>query len=288
MRAWAPAKLNLELRILAREVSGYHQLESLFLGISLADELTVRRREAPGIELEVVGDAGGALGEDNLVYRAASSFLDAFGLGNEGISVGLSKRVPVAAGLGGGSSDAAAALRSLDRLFPGRARREELLALASELGSDIPFFMGTKPCAWAWSRGGRFLALDPPPARPALLAVPERGVSTREAYARLANRPTPRAAQPGAFELAGWRDWSALAGSRVNDFEPVLYLERPDLAQLGESMAATRPILCGMTGSGAAHFGIYADLDHRARAQASLEEVPGIRLLEAVTLEAWP
>ena len=288
VRLAAPAKLNLDLRILAREADGYHQLESVFIGVSLADTLTLAASEAAGVRLDVVGDAGGAAGEENLVHRAVTSFLDRFGDEGLGVDATLRKVVPVAAGLGGGSADAAAALRGMAALCPGRTTDAQLLRLASTLGADVPFFLTPRPYALAWGRGGRLLGLEPPPSRPALIAVPSKGVGTADAYRQVAVRGRPRTGEPSYHGLDRWASWEALAAGRVNDFESVLYPERPDLASLARSMADTDPILSGMTGSGAAHYAIYTDAGARAIARATLEADPTLRLFDARTLSEWP
>src|SRR5690606_38345957 len=123
VRINAPAKVNLWLHILAREDSGYHSLETLFCAIDLADELTIARG-GRGITLQVEGGIETGPPTDNLVVRAARRFLDEVGRPDEGLSIELHKRIPAAAGLGGGSSDAAATLRALNRLFGGPLAEE--------------------------------------------------------------------------------------------------------------------------------------------------------------------
>jgi len=288
VRLSAAAKLNLELRILAREVDGYHQLESVFIGVSLADTLTLVANEDGEVRLEVVGDAGGVTGKQNLVYRAVRSFLDRFGNEMDGVDATLEKIVPVAAGLGGGSADAAAALRGMAELWPGRSSGHDLLELASELGADVPFFLAPSPYALAWGRGGRLLGLRPPPSRPVLIAVPAEGVATVDAYRQVAAQGRPRAGQPIYHTLDRWADWPELAAGRVNDFEAVLYPVRPDLEALGTRMRSTGPMMSGMTGSGAAHYAVYSDSATRSAAREQLELDPDLRVFEAMTLSEWP
>ena len=284
----APAKLNLSLRILARGTDGYHQLESLFIGISLADRLTLASIDRGEVRLDVQGDAGGAVGEDNLVHRAATSFLSRVSAPDAGVDMTLEKVVPVAAGLGGGSADAAAALLGLAQLFPGHVSPVDLLELGAELGSDVPFFLAPGPYALAWGRGGRLLGLPAPPSRPVLVAVPSRGISTSEAYGQFSSQGELRGGEPTYISLQELGDWHSLGQARVNDFEPVVYPRRPDLAALARSLEATAPVMSGMTGSGAAHYAIYADEGARAGARAGLAEVPDLRVFEAETLSEWP
>lgn len=148
----APAKLNLHLAVLARETSGYHQIETVFCALELADRLEVRRAGA-GIVLEVDGaDLGPS--EENLAHRAARTFYEAAAIAPEA-EIRLEKHIPVGAGLGGGSSDAAAAMRALNMLHGTPLDEAALLQAAATLGSDVPFFLSGGPLALAWGRGER-------------------------------------------------------------------------------------------------------------------------------------
>jgi len=181
VRVAAHAKLNLFLRILAREQSGYHQIETAFALLDLADELTVSRAPA-GVTLAVQG-ATADLGppEENLAVRAAHAVLEASGR-RFGVAIELVKRIPVRAGLGGGSSDAAAALLAVNALGGDAVPRPELLHLATRLGADVAFLASGAPAAVAWGRGERLFRFAPPPAAPALVAVPPMDVATPDAY----------------------------------------------------------------------------------------------------------
>src|SRR5690606_6718842 len=175
----APAKVNLRLVVLAREASGFHQLETIFCAIDLADTITAQRAE-PGIELEVVG---ARLGEpqENLVWRAASAFFRTSGIAG-GARLRLDKRIPVGAGLGGGSSDAASTLHALNALYGRPLGPRSILELAAELGSDVPFFAAGRPFALAWGRGGRLLPFPALPPAPTVVGVPDFSIATVYAY----------------------------------------------------------------------------------------------------------
>ncbi|RPH32364.1 MAG: 4-(cytidine 5'-diphospho)-2-C-methyl-D-erythritol kinase, partial [Chloroflexi bacterium] len=163
-RVWiaAHAKLNLFLRVLSREADGFHGLETLFCLVDLADRLQVERRDGKAITIEVEGaDVGPP--ESNLAVRAAALVLAATGE-RFGVHLTLTKRIPVQAGLGGGSSDAAAALIAVNHLANGAIPRHELLQFAARLGSDVPFFLSGAPLALGWGRGERLLQLPPLPA----------------------------------------------------------------------------------------------------------------------------
>src|SRR5437867_9193983 len=169
VRIAAHAKINLFLRILAREATGFHQIETAFALLELADELHVSRT-ASGVTLEVSGpDLGPA--DENLAVRAARAVLDATG-NRFGVAITLTKRIPVRAGLGGGSSDGAAALHAVNALAGNAVPRHEVLHFAARLGADVPFFASGAPLAVAWSRGERQFRSPAPPPLPALIALP--------------------------------------------------------------------------------------------------------------------
>ena len=156
VRMVAHAKVNLFLRILARESTGYHQIETAFTLIDLADDLeAVRTAAGGGVTIEVDGaDVGPA--DDNLAVRGARAVLEATGQ-KFGVALKLTKRIPVRAGLGGGSSDAAAALHAVNALAGNAVPRHEVLQLAAKLGADVAFFASGAPLALAWGRGERLL-----------------------------------------------------------------------------------------------------------------------------------
>jgi len=161
----AHAKANLFLRVLARETTGFHSIETLFTLLELHDDLTVERT-AGGIDLTVTGaDTGPA--EQNLAYRAAALVLEATG-NKFGVRIHLAKSIPVRAGLGGGSSDGAATLHAVNRLADGAIPRHEILQLASKLGSDVPFLASGAPLALGWGRGERLFRL------PRVTLIPSR------------------------------------------------------------------------------------------------------------------
>lgn len=270
VRIAAYAKANLFLRVLARETSGYHSLETLFTLLELADELTVERASR-GIELSVHGaDTGPA--EENLAYRAAKLVLAATGE-RFGVRIHLRKQIPVRAGLGGGSSDGAAALHAVNRLAGDVVPRHEILQFAARLGSDVPFFASGAPFALAWGRGERLYRLPPPAPAPALLALPPFGLGTAEAYQRLDAART-QDLQRGAVALdadalASWGSIGRLGG---NDFENIVFGKEPPLKTLFERVAQTGPVLVRMSGSGSALIAVYRNEPQRDGAALELGE----------------
>jgi 4-diphosphocytidyl-2-C-methyl-D-erythritol kinase len=239
-RVVAQAKLNLFLRILAREASGYHQIETLFSRIDLGDRVLVRT-DVRGRSLDCSGERMPSEGlgpvERNLAWRAASAYADATGWPT-GFAIELEKRIPTGGGLGGGSADAGAVLRCLDALSPVPVGQERLLSIAGTVGSDVPFLTATSPAALAWGRGERMLELAPLPPRPVLLAFFSAGVPTADAYRWLAES---RAGQESrASELLGRASlgsWRGVARHAHNDFEAVV---RPRVPLVDEVLAAFR------------------------------------------------
>lgn len=286
VRLPAHAKLNLLLRVLAREEDGYHSLETLFCLISLADELTAERIAGGGVSLEVTGAETGAP-EDNLAVRAARLVLEATGH-RFGVKLTLTKRIPVAAGLGGGSSDAATALRAVNRLADGAIPRHELLQMAARLGSDVPFFLSGAGLALAWGRGERLMRLPPLPPAPALLLVPTTAISTPEAY-RWVDAARQSLGRRGAvaLDLEALASWGSLGRLAGNDFESVVFGRHPDVRAGFEKLATTHPLLCRMTGSGSTLFAVYRGSGEREDARMMLGRKHG-EVIPVETLQQAP
>ena len=266
--AAAHAKANLFLRVLARESSGFHTLETLFTLLELHDDVAVERTDA-GIELDVEGaDTGPA--EENLAYRAAAMVLDATGR-RFGVRIGLTKRIPVQAGLGGGSSDGAAALHAVNLLAETAVPQHEILQFAAKLGSDVPFFASGAPLALAWGRGERLFRLTPPPAAPTLLVVPRFGISTKQAYELLAQtRAHEERRGAVALEADAFGSWGAIGRLSGNDFEAPVFGKEPELRELFERLAETRPLLVRLCGSGSALIAVYRNETDRDGAELTM------------------
>lgn len=222
----AHAKLNLLLRILAREASGYHGIETLFQRLALHDVVRVALRDGPP-SLTCDGPAmpAGGLGDPhtNLAWRAAAAYCAAAGW-QTGWDIRIDKHIPVGGGLGGGSADAAAVLRALDALCPTPLGPARLLELAGTLGADVPFMVLDTPTAWAWGRGDRLLPLAPLPEMAVTLVAFGEGVSTGAAYGAFARTREAGAAPVGAHAYAAnaFADWRRVSGLAANDFEQVV------------------------------------------------------------------
>lgn len=262
-----PAKVNLFLRVLAREADGMHGLETLFCRIALADELRVERA-TEGIELTVAGADLGAV-EQNLAWRAADAVLAATGR-RFGVRMHLEKRVPAGAGLGGGSSDAAATLEAVNRLAGNAVPRGELLHLAARLGADVPFFLSGAPLALAWGHGTRLLRLPALPERPMLVLVPETRVATAQAYGWIDEMRAGSSRGGVAMDLDLLANWSDVARIAGNDFEAAILGRHPELKAAFEALAGTGPLLCRLSGSGSAFVAVYRDERRRDDAVSQL------------------
>ena len=263
MRLRAYAKVNLGLRVLRRRGDGFHEVQGLMQTIGLADEL-VLEKGGEGITLEVQPPLG-IPPEENLAYRAAEAVLKAAGL-QPNLRIQLTKRIPAGAGLGGGSSDAAAVLVGTNELFGLEMERARLLELAMELGSDVPFFLTGGTC-WMGGRGERLKRLPPLPRYHLLLLLPPFSLSTAEVYRK--------------FDELGEDEESPRPPRLLrNDLERAALALRPELAKYRDLLEETDPDFFGMSGSGPAWF---AGFTERERAERAAERfaLPG----EAVLME---
>lgn len=294
----APAKVNLFLRVLHRRLDGYREIETLFQAISLADRVEVTVAETgtrpATVTLEVEGpDLGPA--EHNLAFLAASRFVEASARAVD-VHVRLVKHVPAGAGLGGGSSDAAAVLRALARLTAGPGARGpdgggRLRELGIGLGSDVPFLLGPAATALARGRGELLTAVPDLAPAPLVIALPPVHVATGPAYAALAGTRTPHDSDPhgGPRPLEGASmDWGRIAALAENDFEPIVRARHPEVAKSLDGLRRTRPAMALLSGSGAACFAVYEDGAVAEAAAAELTERLGWPFLVAHTLRSFP
>ena len=286
VRVRAFAKINLSLRVLGRRTDGYHDVRTIYQSIALHDTLVFTQRRGP---LEIAcDDADCPADETNLVYRAAEAAWRATGRRGRpsGFDVAIEKRIPIGAGLGGGSSDAAAMLRAVPLLW-GRAlplaRAQEV---AATLGADVPFFLvgGT---ALGVARGDVLFPLPDWPQAWVVLVAPGFAVSTERAYEwwdRLTDAPASiaasgrRAGQPSAAIVAG--DWGAHlgAGELRNDLEPAVLAHHAEIGRLIAEVRHRGATWSAMSGSGSAVFGLFASLA-RATSAATTLAGPGGRAL---------
>ncbi len=282
----AHAKVNLLLRVLAREDDGYHGIETVFALLDLHDSLIAERVDGREVTLTVDGpDTGPA--EENTAVRAANRVLDATGR-QFGLRLRLVKRVPVRAGLGGGSSDGAAALLAVNQLAGNAVPRHELLQFAARLGSDVAFFVAQAPLALGWGHGERLLRLPALPAAAALLVTPPVGVSTAEAYGWVsAARKHDGRRGALALDLDALSSWGSIGRMAGNDFESVVFARLPTVRAAFEALCTTHPLVCRMTGSGSTLFAIYRSVRERDDAAMMLGRKHG-EVRSVMTMAAPP
>ncbi len=256
----AQAKVNLFLRILGREESGYHRIETLYQRISLADAVVVRT-DVSGRSLDCRGADAGPV-ESNLAFRAATGFRDAAGW-PDSFAIELDKTIPVGGGLGGGSADAGAVLRALNAMAPRRLDDETLLAVARGLGADVPFLTGESPTAIGFVRGDVFAACQPPPPSDTILLVPPFGVSSRDAFGWFAasheapGRQPGQMATPAAGSLERHFSWQEIAALSGNDLQDVVVKRHPAIGTAIALLRAAGASIAQMTGSGSSAFGVF-------------------------------
>jgi 4-diphosphocytidyl-2-C-methyl-D-erythritol kinase len=281
VRVSAYAKVNLRLDVLGRRADGYHELRTVFQAISLHDTLVLQATRKPGIELRIAGNSqlAGEPGQDNLVYRAIQELGREIGL-RQGVLAVLTKRIPVGRGLGGGSSDAAAALLGLLRLAGKRIEAARLLEIASSLGADVPYFLhGGR--ALGIGRGDEIYPLLDVARRHMLVISPhEVAVSTKDAYHWLSEELT-NAAGPTKLMRFCALCWSPQGGVLSNDFEAAVFPRYPRLGEIKRELLQQGAAEASLAGSGSAVFGVY---QHPAKARRAARAFPNDQVFLCSTL----
>jgi 4-diphosphocytidyl-2-C-methyl-D-erythritol kinase len=277
----APAKINLLLDVLRKRDDGYHEVEMVMTMVDLADRLEMQ--ELPRDTIMITSQAGYIpLDEKNLAFQAAKLIKERYGV-RTGVYIHLDKRIPVAAGLAGGSSDAAAALRGLNRLWRLGLTDEELQKLGAELGSDVPFCM-TGGTAIARGRGEKLEPIAGPPPCWVVLAKPPIHVSTQDIYGKLKvqeikNHPS----LPDMLQAIRNRSFAELCSSLGNVLEEVTMRLYPEVRQIRECMQRLGADGVLMSGSGPTVFGLVQKQSKVARIYNGLrgfcKEVYAVRLL---------
>ncbi|MDR2888515.1 MAG: 4-(cytidine 5'-diphospho)-2-C-methyl-D-erythritol kinase [Lachnospiraceae bacterium] len=267
----AYAKINLALDVLGRRADGYHDVRMVMQTISLCDEIVICKEEQPGIRLRV--DSGSIpTGDTNLAWRAASGVLQRFAP-TAGISIALQKNIPVAAGLGGGSSDAAAVIRGINQLFELGLSMEEMCEVGVSIGADVPFCLlgGT---ALAEGIGEGLTPLMSPPAGRVLLVRPNISVSTRWVYQHL--RVDGLKKHPdidGMIEAIKDRDMVGITGRMGNVLETVTQPRYPVIRAIKQQMQQLGAEKALMSGSGPTVFAIFADDDKAGQAYDKMRQM---------------
>jgi 4-diphosphocytidyl-2-C-methyl-D-erythritol kinase len=279
----APAKINLALHVTGQRADGYHLLESLVVFTDFGDRVAVSPAERDIVELGGQFSAGLAVDDGNLVVRArealwaalgarnststAHSFQPSGSVGPLATRINLEKNLPIASGIGGGSSDAAATLVALNRLWNAGLTISQLAEIGLPLGADVPMCLVRRPLI-ARGIGERVEAIAGFPALPIVLVNPGVGISTPRIFAAMASRknpPLPALPSEASFDrLLGW-----LGQTRNDLMAPALSLE-PVIGEALHLLTARNAAFVRMSGSGATCFGLFADLDAARRAAAAI------------------
>ncbi len=257
----APAKINLALDVLFKRPDGYHEVEMVMTTVDLADRIELK--EIRGNQIEILSHNRFVPDDQrNLAYQAAYLLKERFGI-NQGVSIGIEKNVPVAAGLAGGSSDAAATLRGLNRLWKLNLSLDELAVLGAEIGSDVSFcvYGGT---ALAQGRGEIITHLPVPPKCWVILAKPTLGVSTADVYKRLQLSQMIHPNVKGMIGALEEGDYANVCSGLGNVLEEVTLPLYPEVANIKEQMRTFGADAVLMSGSGPTVFGL---VEHESRVQ---------------------
>ena len=253
------AKINLAIDVIGKRENGYHDVEMIMQEIGLADRIELNLRNDG--KITIATDVSFIpVNEDNLAYRAAKSFFEKLGR-NDGVDIYIEKKIPMGAGLGGGSADAAGVLKGLNAMFGNPFERESLVELGAKLGADVPFcVMGG--CALATGIGEILTPLPMPPAMKCVIAKPEPFVSTKWVYENLDYTKKPAGLNVLAVaEAIKNGDMFSLSQNAGNILENVTIPEYPVVGWIKQGMAEAGAILTLMSGSGSAVFGLFDNME---------------------------
>lgn len=254
----AYAKINLVLNIGDLRPDGYHDIQTIMQSLELHDDVTVEQTGGTGITVTASVDTI-PTDESNLTVKAVKAFAAKTGVPADGLSIHIEKRIPVAAGLGGGSSDAAATLRALNVLYETNLSVDELAEIGIEVGSDVPFCVHGG-CAYVEGKGDMVVPTTPMPQCIIVIGKPDLAISTEKMYQRFDQAELPQRADHTPEIMLGlrWENLKAVAESVGNAFEQVLMKnERNTVDMMKEVMNQFGTLGTAMTGSGPAVFGIF-------------------------------
>lgn len=271
----APAKINLILKVLGRLPNGYHELWSIMQTVDLFDHMSLRTSpSSQGIQLECQPSRV-PQGVDNIVYRAASLVLKKAGI-SDGVEIHLDKQIPMGAGLGGGSSDAAATIFGLVQLFQLPWSWSEMAVLGTDLGSDVPFFFyGPQALIRGW--GQEVVPIAHSGSRWIVLVHPGFPIETGWAYQQLAQSRSevPQlSAELTALDQRDALDFQDILPHIENDFEPALFPEMPRLGEIKDELCSLGAEAVLLSGSGSTVFGVFSEEHAATKAMDQMENAP--------------
>lgn len=264
----ALAKINLGLDVLRRREDGYHEVRMIMQTIHLYDKIQIRKLPKPGIEV-TTNLYYLPVNENNLAYKAAKLLMDEFQI-TEGVHIGLKKHIPVAAGMAGGSSDAAAVLFGVNRMFRLGLSRQQLMERGVKIGADVPYCI-LRGTALAEGIGEKLTSLSPAPKCPVLIAKPPISVSTRMVYENLKlDESTVHPDIDAVISAIEAGDARTMAEHMGNVLESVTCVRYPMIVQLKDTMMRYGAMNAMMSGSGPTVFGLFPD---RKTARTALLEI---------------
>ncbi|MGE5608548.1 MAG: 4-(cytidine 5'-diphospho)-2-C-methyl-D-erythritol kinase [Bacillota bacterium] len=293
MRLLAPAKINLHLRVGSPRADGFHPLVSWMCTVGLFDILSIDRSRGRGVVLSC-DMPGLACDASNLIVKAATALANSLAeceapaaASDRGLSVMLQKRIPLGAGLGGGSSDGARVLQGLNRLWTARWSREKLAALSASLGSDLPFFF-YEPSAVCRGRGELVQPISPPQPRFALLILPDLHMPTAAVYRCFDQMHL--GTREAIEQEPDWQHWTQLSAATllpllVNDLEPAAFAIDPRLGRLRADVEQILGRIVRMSGSGSSLFSLF---DTQPEAADAAQQVAQRLAVKALAVELAP
>ena len=261
----SPAKINIGLNIIRKREDGFHDLETIFYPLLLSDEIEMEKADSFRFEsnskllIQI---------NNNLIIRA-KEILEKFSGKKFNVKVFLEKRIPIGAGLGGGSSNAAATLKALIKLFNLKIQRNDLYDLALKLGSDVPFFLNPLPC-FAESRGEIITPVHLQIANPILIVNPGIHISTKEAFEKVKPKKVKQSLKSLINKSAV--SVSDLQSIAKNDFENYVFKTYPEIKEIKKELVASGAELAMMTGTGSTVFGIFTNLQKARSAKYIFEK----------------
>lgn len=275
IRVRTHAKLNLFLRVIGRRPDGYHEIESIFHGVSLADEMHISSTDDDGVNIKM-HRASGPVSEEidlenNLAFLAARSLIDR-GITPTGLRIDIEKNIPIAGGLGGGSSNAAGVLVALNELWGAGLGSEDLNAVGASVGSDVPYCLvgGTM---LATARGEKLTSLPSPAEIHFVLGISNIPLLTKDVYERWDHLGAEPGDGSASMTLAlGAGDPREVGQLLHNDLEPAAFSLRPELQESKDAISNAGALGAALTGSGPTLFGLASDAEHAREIASKMED----------------
>ena len=257
----SPAKINLHLKVFEKNADGYHRVETTMIKIGLYDQIQFTITEGDLIDVIVEEPFAFLSGKDNLAFKAADLFLKTTGI-KKSIYMRITKKIPLGAGLGGGSSNAGVVLQTLNRALNNPLSEKQLMELGRKLGADVPFFIQSQDFGFMKGRGDELVEANPFPALPMVVVYPNINASTAKVYQNLGRSLTWNGGSgiSGSFNrhVSTWKDIDFLLEAG-NDLQDVTVAMHPVIDQIRVQLKERGAYFSQMSGSGASVFGLFND-----------------------------